>query len=478
VPTPAAGIEDVEEGRQPVLSMRAKVALGGLSFLLVMAVMLNLGLPCLVSVIAGMANGDNQTDEVSRPEYVTVYYEGFDTDNPQAKWHLSDTGWESAGVCGGCAYLNLSEGSTDDSTCLSGVFGTLDAVTGRTGNWLYVSMDVRMRFSDDNKLGSDYGGGLRYWGLDEQFSSPPNYIHFDNWSPEAGDRAGFAIGVDINDSRVFTADLSGIDMREWHVYTILWEPDGVEFLVDGESVGSTDRSPSVPMSPHVHIWNILDTEGSPYLPMIDLEHDVWAQIDYLHCYVPRERFDAWSQEVSDLMSGADGVVGDLVEAGFDCEEEEEVLYLVQGDWVEGNYNYVAVKEHVDEVTAPLSVFLDLLPGRSDEVEEMFSQARFCVETLRSEGKDREVAISSADLSRAEKAWWSDLDYEATCTALDNIMARCSEPVLPLLGLLVVPLLLHGVGRRAHCVQQLDPRGIAVYRPGGRVYAGVGGDRDR
>jgi hypothetical protein len=78
---------------------------------------------------------------------------------------------------------------------------------------------------------------------------------------------------------------------------------------------------------------------------------------------------------------------------------------------------------------------------------MFSQARFCVETLRSEGDERKVAISTADLSRAEKAWWSDLDYEATCTALDNIMARCPEPVLPLLSLLVLPLLLHRVGRK-------------------------------
>jgi hypothetical protein len=63
-------------------------------------------------------------------EYVTVFHEDFDTAKPRVNWHLTQTGWESAGACNGCAYLNLSEECEGGAgaNCLSGLFGSYDVV--------------------------------------------------------------------------------------------------------------------------------------------------------------------------------------------------------------------------------------------------------------------------------------------------------------------------------------------------------------
>jgi hypothetical protein len=374
----------------------------------------------------------------SEGEYQTLFLEEFDTDQPQVAWVRQDE--VSYTIQDGYAFLELSDKVESDNSAVITMYGSLDAVTGNRGRWLYTSLETRLRFSDDNKLNSDIGGGLRYWGLAEAFSLPDNTILFESWSPEAGPLAGFRGQMAINATEVCSQQISQIDMTEWHTYTILWEPDGVEFLVDSQTVGSTDQSPSITMFPIFTVWNLIGLEEP--LPKIDLEHNISLQIDYIKCFAPVERYDAWAQEVPQMISQADQVIQELEEKGFACPEQKETLDLAQDNWIEGNYNYAGVKRHVDQILESQGGFLDLLSELGSEVDEMFSQARFCIETLDSEGKTREATIARADLTRAEKYWWEEMDYESTCASLDRINVQCPEPVfLSMLTLAMVPLLL-------------------------------------
>ena len=45
----------------------------------------------------------------------------------------------------------------------------------------------------------------------------------------------------------FSADRRAIDVSAFHRYAVDWRPDGVDFLVDGETVRRSAQSPSYPM---------------------------------------------------------------------------------------------------------------------------------------------------------------------------------------------------------------------------------------
>jgi hypothetical protein len=375
----------------------------------------------------------------TRVECKTLFLEEYDDGQHQVAWLMQDEA--SYTIQDGYAFLRLSDKVESDRSAVMTMYGSLDAVTGNRGRWLYTSLEMRLKCSDDNKINSDIGGGLRYWGLAEAFSRPDNYAWFSSWSPEAGPLVGFHTDVDVETTRVYTQDISQIDMTEWHTYTILWEPDRVEFLVDGQTVGSTDQSPSVPMFPVFTVWNLIGLEEP--LPMIDLEHNISLQIDYLKCFAPAERYETWAQEVPQMISQADQVIQELEEKGFPCPEQKEILDLAQDNWIEGNYNYAAVKRHVDQILESQGSFLDILVQFGSEVDEMFSQARFCIETLKAEGKTREATIATAELSRADKYWREDMDYESTCTSLNKVTVQCPElGVLSVMGLALLSTLLH------------------------------------
>jgi hypothetical protein len=200
-----------------------------------------------------------------------------------------------------------------------------------------------------------------------------------------------------------------------------------------------DESPNVTMFPMFHLDNWIGLEGSPR-PKMDLDHNISLQVDYIRCFAPKERFEAWSQEIDGLVFQVEEYIEDLVEKGFPCQEEKEIIDLIGGNWVEGNYNYVGVKRHVDEIEATLGSFLKLLPERGPVIEDRFSMAMVCIDALDQGDNNRAALIAKADLSRAEKAWWTDMDYELTSTTLDKIIMRCPEPVL-LIFMMLAPFLL-------------------------------------
>ncbi len=428
---------DIEKDMEPqewILSMRVKVTVGSLCFLVVVSSLFLADIPEISKAVRGLGQAKTLTENESQPpeqDNQTIFYEGFDTDQPQTTWDLMHVG--TVNVRDGYAFLNVT-GATKETNSYAVMYCTLDA-------WLYASLEIRLRCSDDNKLNTDIGGGVRYWGLNYEILQLAPYawdtsIHIQTWSPEAGSLAGFRGDVAMDSNHVYSTDLSDIDIREWHVYTILWEPDGVTFMVDGEVAGTTDQSPSAPMWSIVTLWNLIGAEpvgpdeGRPKMAL----EDAWLQVDYIKLFASKERFEAWSEEISPLVANATGIIERLEEKDFPSQKAREDL---AADWQEGNYNYQAAKLHLEELTDSLHSCLDHL----DEVNAMFSQASECIENLTEKGDTRNENMCKAYYTNAEGAW-EEYDYELTRNTLSNIIAKCPEPtLLPILSLILLPALL-------------------------------------
>jgi hypothetical protein len=65
----------------------------------------------------------------------------------------------------------------------------------------------------------------------------------------------------INDPRLVTdfADpLVPFDVADWHVYAVEWTPDGVSFLLDGETLRHVAQSPDYPMQLMLDVFAFAD----------------------------------------------------------------------------------------------------------------------------------------------------------------------------------------------------------------------------
>jgi len=158
--------------------------------------------------------------------------------------------------------------------------------------WLYVNVDIRLRCTDDNSQHSDVGKGMRFWGLvDNHPGAPRNDLIFKSNSPES-DNVGLQtyVKVDGGSSRNVQS-LVGIDIREWHNYTILWRPGDATFLVDGDVVSSTHQAPSTPMSIAIHAENAAINQGDGvfstdigWLTFLDLDVNQSIEVDYVRVF--------------------------------------------------------------------------------------------------------------------------------------------------------------------------------------------------
>jgi hypothetical protein len=75
---------------------------------------------------------------------------------------------------------------------------------------------------------------------------------------DATARIGMGI-KQINDPHLvteFDAPTLEIDARDWHVYTMDWRPEGIDFLVDGMLVKTTRQSPAYPMQIMLNLYDL------------------------------------------------------------------------------------------------------------------------------------------------------------------------------------------------------------------------------
>ena len=384
--------------------------------------------PCICLLFCPLLVMGADSDEV------TLFREDFDTKDPYWFWWVSGTG--SGTVRDGYAFLNITDESVMESSSRAGIspvdydrIPTKPTPLPDAERWLYVSVETRLRWSDDNKLESDAGGGLRAWGLAEEFVWPLNKLMFISWSPEAGpESAGFEIASNVNDSSTLREPITGIDMTEWHTYTITWEEGNAAFLVDGEVVGTTDTTPTASMNFDIYLENLLP-EGR-----MDMEHNVSVQVDYIRLFTSEGRYRDWSEEISGLFSTAEEMIDEAEKNCMNTTNLKKDYYENAKDvWREGYYNYFGAKAYLEEIIA--------LAGLWDELFEMFTTCAARIEQARQDGAaDRTIMMMEGYYTQAESKWKA-YDHVYAQMYLEKILAMPEPTVALVLGLIFLPALL-------------------------------------
>jgi hypothetical protein len=374
--------------------------------------------------------------------HVTLFLEDFDVRDLSWSWWIHNTG--SGTVRNGYAFLNITDKSVKEQPSRAGVsqlkwsqlhyrgIPTKPTPLPDAEGWLYVSMEVRLRCSDDNKLQSDVGGGLRFWGLVEDLANPDNYLLFNSWSREAGpESAGFSAKSVVNDNTALREPITGIDMTEWHIYTITWEPDYATFLVDGQLVSTTNTTPNVPMYFDIYLENLLP-KGR-----MDMEHNVSVQVDYVRLFTIGERYQDWSEDISGLFSTAEEMINEAEKKGINTTTLKKDYYDNAKDiWREDYHNHFGAKTYLEKIITTLEVVLE----HWDEIMDMFSQANATIEEAQLGADTRTINMMKGYYSQAERKW-KEYDTENTKTYLQKILDMPEPALLSILGLILLPALL-------------------------------------
>jgi hypothetical protein len=76
--------------------------------------------------------------------------------------------------------------------------------------------------------------------------------------------------------------ITGIDITDWHIYTVIWEQGNGTFLVDGEVVAITDEVPKSSMDTVIANYNLAQHEVQD--ERIAIPFNEYIQVDYIHVF--------------------------------------------------------------------------------------------------------------------------------------------------------------------------------------------------
>ncbi len=154
------------------------------------------------------------------------------------------------GLARGYLYLNVTEDWSNQEAC-SILMYTYDDFLPPVG------LQARLRCSDENGLQGGSGRGHRSWGFGER--GP----RFESFSPDSDEPLPGFWATSGREDQVTRTPITGVDMTQWHDYTILWERTRATFLVDGLVVAEIDQAPTDPMAAVCFLSNAFyRTDGS------------------------------------------------------------------------------------------------------------------------------------------------------------------------------------------------------------------------
>ena len=313
----------------------------------------------------------------------------------------------------------------------------------------FVGLEVRLRCSSNNQLNSDIGGGQRFWGFSKKTENTLRGFHFLSFESRSADSdwgpAGFRVLSMVAGQTLFSQPIDGVDIREWHNYTILWRPGNATFLVDGVIVATTTNVPEE----NLRVLFKLDIDimqHGTWVPqpvifpcestdLVKVCTDEYIQIDYIRIFLEEERFKEMEREVSGLHSHALELIKGLEQRGENTTQLWTDYGESQENWQKNHYFYDEDYQHIENMIDAIEQW--------DQITLMFTQAEEAIKELEQHGKNREATISKGDYNRAEKAW-AEYDYETTLVYLQKILDKASEipepTLLPILAL-ILPLIL-------------------------------------
>lgn len=369
------------------------------------------------------SEGPTETTSPQGASVHVVMSDSFEQQDPEWQRRTFSRGTGRVTLRDGCMFLNLSEESTDREFSKA----WLNYGGEGTGEpWLYVDVEIRLRFSDNNDL---EGGGMRCWGLMEGTSFPRNSILLVSKCPESDD-PGLFIKFRAEDQLLADIPISDIDIGEWHNYTILWGPNNSTVLVDDRVVARIKETPMVPMAIHIQAENTRYGEKGDYevteeaaMKYIDLDRDVWVQVESIQVDMAEERYHEYSEEVLERLEE----VSRQVEAAREKELTIDSIQLLHAnaiqDWQDDGHVHAVLFLELVEISERLAVMLE----HADELIELFSDAEEALkEIAASEGdSSRQFLINNSYMEIARNAW-NKYDHETARNYLNRIIAASEK----------------------------------------------------
>lgn len=127
------------------------------------------------------------------------------------------------------------------------------------------------------------------WGFRDQGVMPQsNGMQFIYFSPESHPEWSGLSALNVLNSKASKESITGVDISDWHIYTIIREIGNATFLIDGKLVASFDQVTDQSMHPYAAIANtkfgggefsVLSNWGYD-----DISFDEHVEIDYVHLF--------------------------------------------------------------------------------------------------------------------------------------------------------------------------------------------------
>jgi hypothetical protein len=247
---------------------------------------------------------------------------------------------------------------------------------------------------------------------------------------------GFMATSNLDEPWAFIEQIEGIDLTEWHTYTILWEPEAATFLIDNLVVAEIDEAPHMPMGIYLSWWTGLNL--TPPCRKVGQEEactDEYVQIDYIRVFTHTEWQEELSQKMLALFSQVDARMSEAEDGGKDVSRLRDDYTSLEEIWEKESYSsYGRIKEALEGILTVLEAW--------DEVVEMFYQANATIQEAEQLGADaRPITIMKGYYSQAEIKW-KEQDIESTEIYLQKILDM-PEPLslylISLLGLISLPV---------------------------------------
>jgi hypothetical protein len=321
---------------------------------------------------------------------------------------------------------------------------------------------MRVKCIDENPLTDNATDGYKMWGLAYSVKDHPlamipgDGLYFEHIPPGSDPEwAGFWARIMANGSLVMSQRIDGLDTREWHTYTILWEPGNATFLIDGEVVASSQIVTSIEVVATTWMENaVIKTEEQPLRPdaggvfkiLYDgywvrqyLDYNTSLTFDYVHLFVSQERFEEILSEAGPemdlLLNRSRGLIEYLESIGVNTTKLKSDQTYQADNWRTDRWLYHEAKPNLEKMISVMEHW--------EEINQMFADAENAINLIEPQGK-RELPMMKGDLNRA-KSTWEEYDYDRTKNYLQNILAKAIEiPELvlpPILSLILLPVLL-------------------------------------
>jgi hypothetical protein len=175
---------------------------------------------------------------------------------------------------------------------------------------------------------------------------------------------------------------------------------------------------------------------------VDLEQDVWIQVDHVRLFTTKERFDEWSEEISALFPAASSKIEEAEGKGINTQKAKDDYARAEACWQKDNYLFEKTKSYLQGILDSLPLVFD----NYEEITRMFSVASDLISQAEGKGLDREAQIMKADMNRAEEEW-ARYNVERTRTYLTKIKNKAEDLGIPepffllILGLVLLPAML-------------------------------------